>query len=182
MPETGTEFLLYPFAMNTQAISSVGKNVSISWIVFADKKIESRCQFHQHFMRKFYIRKSFRQLFYLHITREKLLKRRLYKKFSQKTLMKLNPACFSIFFGECIFAYFQNLTDKSVPSLTRAMILSLSNRKDLIRNKLRSLANEKIFWPLSKSYTTTSSWTYGLQGKSGLVGYIGFFFIFNITL
>ncbi len=33
----------------------------------------------------------FSSFFYLHVTREKLPKRRLYKKFAQKMLMKLTP-------------------------------------------------------------------------------------------
>jgi len=34
----------------------------------------------------------FGSFFYLHVTREKLLKRRLYKKFAHKMLMKLTPS------------------------------------------------------------------------------------------
>jgi len=52
--------------------------------------IDDTCsQFHRHFTYKFFVRTSFWQLFYIHITREKLLKRRSYEKFSRKILMKL---------------------------------------------------------------------------------------------
>jgi hypothetical protein len=54
-----------------------------------------RCQFHQHFMYKFFAQMSFWQLFYIHVTREKLPKHRLYEKFVCKMLMKLTAAhCF----------------------------------------------------------------------------------------
>jgi len=45
-------------------------------------------QFHQHFMWEFFVRKCFGQL---HVTKEKLPKRLLYKKSAHKMLMKLTP-------------------------------------------------------------------------------------------
>jgi len=53
------------------------------WINF------NRCQFHQHFMYKFFKQTLFWHFFYIHVTREKLPKRHSYEKFVRKMLMKL---------------------------------------------------------------------------------------------
>jgi len=50
-------------------------------------------QFHQHNTYKFFKRTSFCQLFYVHVTREKLPKWRLYEKCARITLLKLTPRC-----------------------------------------------------------------------------------------
>ncbi len=49
-----------------------------------------RCQFHQRFTCTFFVQKCFAQLFssYMHVTKEKLPKRLLYKKGASKMLMK----------------------------------------------------------------------------------------------
>jgi hypothetical protein len=49
----------------------------------------SRCQFHQRFCALFSYEHRFGSFFYVHVTREKLPKRRLYKKIVRKMLMKL---------------------------------------------------------------------------------------------
>jgi hypothetical protein len=69
-------------------------------------------QFHQRFTREFYIQKYFQQLFLLIVTREKLPKRRLYKKFARKMLMKLTP--------DSIVHYFTFMTPW-IPSLERML-------------------------------------------------------------
>ncbi len=51
--------------------------------------LTTRCQLRQHFTYKFFVRMSFWQFFYVHVTREKLPKQRLYNKFVHKMLMKL---------------------------------------------------------------------------------------------
>jgi hypothetical protein len=55
-------------------------------------EIDSSGQFHQHFMQAFFVQKCFAKLFFhLHVTREKLPKRLLYKKGACKILMELTP-------------------------------------------------------------------------------------------
>ncbi len=49
-------------------------------------RVSIRCQFHHHFTYELH---HFGSFFYVHVTREKLPKRRLYKKFVHKMLMKL---------------------------------------------------------------------------------------------
>jgi len=63
------------------------KQVHIHEYTHAPDSPNSR-QFHQHFRYEFFIRTSF---FYVHVTWEKLPKRRLYKKRVCITLMKLTP-------------------------------------------------------------------------------------------
>jgi len=46
------------------------------------------CQFHQHLCTNFLYECCFGSFFYIHVTREKLPKRHLYKKFVRKILMK----------------------------------------------------------------------------------------------
>ncbi len=58
-------------------------------LLFSDFTLETvstRCQFHQHFMRKFFVQMSFQQLFssYMYVKEQ-----RSYKKCVRKMLMKL---------------------------------------------------------------------------------------------
>ncbi len=52
----------------------------------------TRCQFHQQIMYKFFVQTLLWQIFYVHVTKEKLLKQRTYKKFVRKMLMTLTTA------------------------------------------------------------------------------------------
>jgi len=75
--------------------------------------ISSSGQFHQCFTWELYVQKSFGSFFYLHVTREKLLKRRSYEKFVQKTLMKLTPAVLFLF---CFHTYLYDYPDNILRS------------------------------------------------------------------
>jgi len=55
------------------------------------------CQFHQHFTYEFLYKRNFGSFLYVHVTREKLSKQRLYKKFARKMLMKLTICLNQIF-------------------------------------------------------------------------------------
>jgi len=56
----------------------------------------TNCQFHQHYMREYFVRTSYRQLFITNIRTyiriKKLPKWRLFKKFVRKMLMKLTTS------------------------------------------------------------------------------------------
>jgi len=63
--------------------------------------LATRCQFHQHFTCPFFVQNCVLRaaFFYLHVTREKLLKRLLYEKVAPEMLMKLTPASFHVVCG-----------------------------------------------------------------------------------
>ncbi len=68
-----------------------------------------RCQFHQHFTRKFFVRKFVQSQT---LSREKLPKRLWYKKGARKMLMKLTPECLGRSPSQSVFPFNKFRTQK----------------------------------------------------------------------
>ncbi len=94
---TKKELVLYSI-LRSVAIGflPVSISVEILWRMLANFHqiktlfVKGLCsQFHQHFAQIFHTKVFWAAFFYLHVTREKLPKRRLYQKCASKTLMKL---------------------------------------------------------------------------------------------
>ncbi len=93
-------------------------------------------QFHQHFTYKC----CFSSFFYIHVTREKLPKWRLYEKFASKMLMKLTPV---VNFTSCF------CIDILAPKKYKAKLkLEISSRKKLLYKKVVQKMSMKLT-PLS---------------------------------
>jgi len=91
-------------------------------------------QFHQHFTYKFFVRTSFQQLFYVHVTREKLLKQRLYEKFVCKMLMKLTTDTSILNVINVVFRllyFFQSMSKQSILHIKAILSLKRINNESL---------------------------------------------------
>jgi len=80
------------FRLNSESGSTIFRNLCRLLYRFGDSTNNraTRCQFHHHFTYEFFsYKRHFGSFFYVHVTREKLPKRRSYEKFVRKMLMKL---------------------------------------------------------------------------------------------